>query len=324
MMLAAVLVIAPRAAMAEAPPPPVFADFGRTAPDRVAYDQAIDRGADYLVAPVVPTKDGSLIVAPDPELSAFTDVARRPEFGDRRRGAAIDGAPVSGWFCEDFTLAELKSLVTGSPAKGGGRTAPPSLFSLQDVIDIARAGCVRQARVVGVSPRLVRPTYYAAQELNLEPRLADIARLGGYDSSAAAMIAQAWEPTSLKTLAGLSRIRRVQLVDAEGGPADPTAMRYAAMIEPDGLKAVSGWAHAIAPVEPLLIQPAARGAIQPTGLGAAAHGAGLLVYARANPPVARARLTALFLAGADGVMCADAGLAARARGEAMERSRPVG
>jgi len=323
MMLAAALAVAPRVAMAGTPPPQVFADFGGIAPDRGVYDQAIDRGADFLVAPVVPAKDGSLIVAPDPELSAYTDVARRPEFGDRRRDATIDGAPVSGWFCEDFTLAELKSLVTGPPAKSGGRTAPPSLFSLQDVIDIARAGCVRQARVVGVSPRLVHPTYFAAQELNLEPRLADIVRLGGYDSPAAAMIAQAWEPASLKALAALSGIRRIQLVEAEGGPADPTALRYAAMIQADGLKAVSGWARAVAPTEPLLIQPAARGAIQSTGLAAAAHAAGLLVYARAIPPVARARLTALFLAGADGVMCVDAGLANRARGEAMEKLRPA-
>jgi len=324
MMLAAALAVAPRAAWAEAPLLPVFADFGRAAPDHGAYDQAIDRGADFLVAPVVPTKDGSLIVAPDPELSALTDVARRPEFGDRRKDTTIDGAPVSGWFCEDFTLGELKSLVTGAPARNGGRVAPPGLLSLQDVIDIARAGCVRQARVVGVSPRLVHPAYFAAQELNLEVRLADLVRIGGYDSTAAAMIAQAWEPASLRTLAGLSRIRRIQLVETEGGPADPAAPRYAAMTLPDGLKAVSGWAHAIAPTEPLLIQPATRGAIQPTGLAAAAHAAGLRVYARATAPAARSRLTALFLAGADGVMCSDAGLATRARGEAMEKLRPTG
>jgi glycerophosphoryl diester phosphodiesterase len=316
--LTAGLAALPRAALAEAPPPPIFADLG--VPDGPTCEQAIDHGADFLIAPVATTKDGGLVVAPDVELSSFTDVARRPEYADRRRDATIEGAAVSGWFTSDFTLAELKSLVTGPPG-GGGRAAPPSLLSLGDVIDIARSGSVRQARVVGISPGLLRPAFHAARELGLERRLADAIRVAGYDWAAAAIFIQSREPAALKTMAGLSAARRIQLVAAEGGPTDPAAPRFQAMIEPDGLSLVKSWAGAIGPAAPLLIQPGPKGAILSTGLAAAAHAAGLKVYARAESKASRASLMALFLAGADGVMAADVGLAARARSEAIDRLR---
>ncbi|MGH7024478.1 MAG: glycerophosphodiester phosphodiesterase [Caulobacteraceae bacterium] len=330
MLLTTAAALAPRIAAAEAPPPPVFAEFGERQPDRTACDQAIDKGADFLVSPVVAAKDGTLFVAPGNELSTLTDIARRPEFADRRKDKTVDGQAVSGWFTEYFNPAELKTLAIAPAPRGGGRTPLP-LLTLQEVIDIARAGSVRQARVVGISPRLVHPDYFAGLELNLEPRLADLIRLAGYNSRAAAMIVQGREPAALKTLAGLCGVRLTQLIDAEGGPADAKAMRYAAMISADGLTAVKTWASAVGPAEALLIQPGAKGAILATALAKAAHDAGLAVYARAAPPgphepygAPRARLTALFLAGADGVMCADVGLAVKARGEAMSRRRGGG
>ena len=316
--LTAGLAALPRAALAEAPPPPIFADLG--VPDGPACEQAIDHGADFLIAPVAATKDGGLVVAPDVELSPFTDVARRPEFADRRRDATVEGAAVSGWFTQDFTLTELKSLVTGAP-RGGDHTAPPTLLGLADVIDLARSGSVRQARVVGISPRLVRPAFHAAQELGLERRLADAIRQAGYDWAAAAIFIQSSEPAALKTMAGLSAARRIQLVGAEGGPEDPAALRYQDMIQPDGLALVKSWASGIGPAESLLIQPVQKGAIVSTGLAGGAHAAGLKVYARADAQTSRTRLTALFLAGADGVMAADVGQAVRARGEAINRLR---
>jgi glycerophosphoryl diester phosphodiesterase len=319
--LTAALALAPRAALAEAPPPPLFADFGPTAPARAAYDQAIDRGADFLIAPVVAAKDGALVVAAEIELSAFTDVARRPEFADRRKDRTVDGAAMSGWFSDDFTLAELRTLMIGPPPRSQ-REAPSTLMALQDLVDIARAGSVRQARVVGVSPRLVRPAFFAGSELALESRLADFIRVAGYDSAAAAMIVQSGEPASLKTLAALSSVRRIQLVDAEGGPADQAAMRYAAMASADGLAAVKAWAGAVAPVASMLVTPGPKGVLLPSGLAAAAHAAGLAIYPRAAPNAPRALLAALFAAGADGLMCPDVGQGAHARGEAMDRLKP--
>lgn len=329
-LLAAATMAAPGVSWAEAPPPPIFfVAPGPRAPTRSAYEDAIAKGADFLTAPVAVSSDGGLVVAPNNELSLFTDVASRPDFAARRKDKTIDGAAVSGWFSEDFSLSELTTLLTG-PAKSGGRavTAPPRLLSFQEVIDMARAGSIGAARVIGVSPRLVHPRYFAVQDLGLERALAGIVRLNGYDFSAAAMIVQSNEPAALRAFATLSRARRIQLIDAEGGPSDPSAMRYQAMTDADGLKAVSAWAGAIGPPESMVIQPGPRNSIMSTGLVEAAHAAALLVYARAAPPAphepygaAHTRLMALFLAGSDAVMCADVASAATARGEAMDRLR---
>jgi glycerophosphoryl diester phosphodiesterase len=326
--LAAAAVIAPRTASAETLPPLVFAEFGPKPPDRGAYDQAIDKGADFLTAPIVAAKDGTFFVAPDLDLTGFTDVAARAEFADRRRPATIDGVSVTGWFAPDFTGPELRSLVTGpaGPTRSRAPPAPPGLLTLQDVIDIARAGSVRQARVVGVCPQLIHPAFFDAQDLAIESRLAGLIRLAGYDSAAAAMIVMSREPTAMRALAGASRVRRVQRIDAAGGPADPTAPRFQAMAQPDGLNLVRSWAGAVAPDDSLLIQPGGKGAFAVSGLIAAAHQARLAVFARASAAqdggALRARLTALFLAGVDGVMCQDIGQAIRARGAAMDRLRP--
>jgi len=329
-LLAASAMAAPSVAQAEGPPPPiVFVAPGPKAPGRAAYEDAIAKGADFLTAPVAVSSDGGLVVAPNNELSLFTDVASRPDFAGRRKDKTVDGVAVGGWFSEDFTLRELTSLLTG-PAKTGGRslTAPPTLLSLQEVIDLARAGSIGAARVVGVSPRLVHPGYFAGQDLSLERALAKLVELNGYDSTAAAMIVQSNEPAALRAFGSLSQARRLQLIDTEGGPSDPSALRYQAMTNADGLATVRTWAGAIGPPESLVIQPGPKDSIASTGFVQAAHAAGLKVYARATPPAAhepygaaRTRLMALFLAGADGVICVDVGTAARARDEAMDRLR---
>jgi glycerophosphoryl diester phosphodiesterase len=328
MSLTTAALLAPSLAKAEPLPPLVFAEFGPVSPDRTAYDQAIDKGADFLVAPIVAAKDGVLIVAPAVELSAFTDIASRVEFADRRRQATVDGNTVSGWLASDFTGPELRSLVTGKPGPNRGRTAagPPTLLALQDVIEIARAGSVRQARVVGICPLLAHPAFFDAQDLAVESRLASFIRLAGYDSPAAAMIVASREPPALRTFAGAARVRRIQIIDAAGGPADPSAPRFQAMVGTEGLGLVRSWATAVAADESLIVQAGQKGAFAVSGLGAAAHAARLSVFARARLSQEggglRTRLTALFMAGVDGVMCDDVGQAVRARGAAMDRLRP--
>jgi glycerophosphoryl diester phosphodiesterase len=326
--LATLAMLAPRTAFAGLAPPSIFAEFGARPPDLAAYDQAIDKGADFLVVPIVAAKDGAVIVAPAIELSGFTDVASRSEFADRRRQAVIDGVSVSGWLATDFTGPELRSLATGAAGPSRGRTAPspPTLMGLQEVIDIARAGSIRRARVIGLCPRLVHPAFFNAQDIAIESRLAALIRLAGYNSVAAGMIVMSQEPAALKSLSAQSGVRRIQEIGAEGGPADPDSPRFQAMIGPDGLGIVRSWASAVAPDESLIIQPGAKGAFAVSGVIAAAHAAGLRVYARAPAAQAggndRAGLTALFLAGADGVMSEDVSQAAKARGAAMERLRP--
>ena len=75
-----------------------------------AYERAIDQGADYIEPDLVATKDLVLASRHENELSGTTDVATREEFEYRRRYKTIDGRLVAGWFAEDFTLAELRTL----------------------------------------------------------------------------------------------------------------------------------------------------------------------------------------------------------------------
>lgn len=313
----------PSVVRADAPPPPIFAEFAG-APSAAALREAIAGGADFLVAPVVTASDGGLAVAPDIELSAFTDIATRTDFADRRKQRTVAGVSRSGWFVDDFTLAELASLAT-APAKRDSRPAAlPTLPKLQDLVETARRASVATGRVVGIAPWLVRPAYFAGRDLALEPRLAEFIRGQGYDSPAAAMIVHSSEPASLKALKTLTQVRRVQVVNAEGGPDDEAAPRFGAMLNSQGLALVSGWAGAIAPVESLVIQPGDRGAILSTGLVQRARIAGLKIFARTDDRIAaspRQRIEALFLAGTDGVETTNVAQTARARSDAIDRLR---
>ena len=75
-----------------------------------AYEHAIKFGADYIEPDLVSTKDGVLVARHENEISGTTDVAAHPEFAARQRTKVIDGVPTTGWFTEDFTLVELKTL----------------------------------------------------------------------------------------------------------------------------------------------------------------------------------------------------------------------
>ncbi len=75
-----------------------------------SYELAARMGADYIEPDLVITADGVLVARHEPEIGATTDVARHPGFADRRTTKTIDGVTCTGWFAEDFTLAELRTL----------------------------------------------------------------------------------------------------------------------------------------------------------------------------------------------------------------------
>ena len=75
-----------------------------------SYRLAIEEGADYIEPDLVVTRDGVLIARHENEIGGTTDVAHHPEFASRRRTQVIDGETMTGWFTEDFTLAEIKTL----------------------------------------------------------------------------------------------------------------------------------------------------------------------------------------------------------------------
>ena len=307
----AAAVVAPVAARADTVRDPLVIARGAAAGDAPeltagAYDQAVKDGADFLAAHLVVSKDGVLIARRDNELSASTDIAVHPEFTDRHATKTIAGAERSGWFAEDFTLAELKTL--GCVAGDGrrGRAPAPSILTFQEVVDFARAACVRMARVVGVYAFIEDPAYFAGLNLALEPRLAEAVRKNGYDSLAAAMILASPDPAALKTLARLTRARRALRLVGDAA-FDPAAVRAVA--------------HAVAPDLTRVIDTSNPRKPLATPLAGQAQASGLAVHAWAAVDASQGLMEAAYAAGADAVLSELARPAARARSHTMSENR---
>jgi glycerophosphoryl diester phosphodiesterase len=295
----------------------------------MAYRLAIEEGCDFIEPDLVCTKDGHLVVRHENEIAGTTDVASRPEFAARKTEKLIDGQKISGWFTEDFTLAELKTLRARErlpqlrPGSAGfdGQEAIPTY---QEVVDLAKAESRRTGRTIGTYPEMKHPAYFAGIGLALEPRLADALKTNGLDSRTAPVFVQCFEVAPLKTFMGLSKARRVMLVGQ--GPA-PVDVKSAA-----GMKAIAAFADGLGPEWPLVV-PIVDGALgPPTTLVKDAHAAGLAVHpwtvraenaflparlkkgaAPADHGDAGAILKALYAAGVDGVFSDFPGLAAKAR-----------
>jgi glycerophosphoryl diester phosphodiesterase len=248
-----------------------------------AYQLAIAQGCDFIQANLVPTKDGVLVARREHELSATTDVADRPEFASRRSSKTVDGQSLSGWFSDDFTVAEIKTLtcrerlpdIRPQNVKLDGK-AP--VLTLSEVLAIARAGCVSTARTIGVCARMLHPGYFSSVGLPLEDRLAQDLANDGYVSPVAAVWVQAFEASALKSFSALSKVRRMQLIDAAGAPADDASRTYADMITPAGLGDIHAYADAVGVNQSLVIDPTAAVFPAPTTLVLDAHNAGLQIY----------------------------------------------
>src|SRR5579864_2884319 len=279
-LLAGAAALAPALARAEPPAPMIIAEGGaaeeRIEDTRSALDLAINEGCDFLQVNVVPAKDGTLIARRDNELSSTTNVASLPAFADRKTAKTVDGQSITGWFCEDFSVEELKTLACRERqpqlrpqlAKLDGKEP---LLTLAEVLDIARAGCVRTARTIGVCPRLVRWKYFADAGLPVDERLASVLTTAGYVAPAAAIWAQASEPGALKAFARLSRVRLMQLIDADAAKEMTTS---------EGLTDIKAYAQAIGPDQDLIFDPSAAAFPAPTTLVMDAKSAGLLVFSR--------------------------------------------
>jgi glycerophosphoryl diester phosphodiesterase len=295
----------------------------------MAYRLAIAQGADFIEPDLVATRDGHLVVRHENEISGTTDVAGRAEFAGRKTSKVIDGQKVDGWFTEDFTLAELKTLRArerlpqlrpASAAFDGQETIP----TYQEVVDLAKAASRRLGRTIGTYPEMKHPTYFAGIGLPLETRLADALKANGLDSRTAPVFVQCFEVEPLKAFMKLSRARRVMLVSQGAAPVDVTSAA--------GLKAIAAFADGVGPEWPLVI-PTAGGALgAPTALVRDAQAAGLAVHPwtvraenvflpqalrRGANPVDHgdvgAVFKALYAAGVDGLFSDFPGLAVKAR-----------
>lgn len=305
-MKALLALLALFAGAAFAAPPLVIAHRGASGwlPEHTlaAYFVAIEQGADYIEPDLVITKDGVLVARHENAIAvldaagqvreATTDVAERPEFAERKTTKTIDGRRVAGWFTEDFTLAELKTLRARErlPALRQANTRFDGQFEVptfDEVLQlVAQANERRRAQgrsPVGVYPETKHPSYFRALGLPLEEPLLKALDRHGLKGRDARVFVQSFEPASLQRLRALkSELPLVQLIAAQGKPYDFTAAgdarSFADLAAPAGLAEVKRYADAVG-VQTELVVPLAGGAQgTPTSLVKDAHAAGLKVH----------------------------------------------
>lgn len=244
-----------------------------------SYERAIEDGADYIEPDLVLTKDNVFVARHENNIADTTDVAAHPEFASRKTTKTIDGEQVTGWFTEDFTLAELKTLrakerlpqFRPANAKYDGQF---QVATLDEIIALAKQRSVELHRTIGIYPETKHPSYFASIGLPMERKLADQLRAAGWDKPGDPVFIQSFEVNNLKALHQMTGLRLIQLMDNEGGPADGAVASYAAMATPDGLKQVASYAYGIGP-NWAMIQ---KGDAAPSTLIADAHAAGLKLH----------------------------------------------
>jgi glycerophosphoryl diester phosphodiesterase len=304
-----------------------------------AYQLAIDLGADFIEPDLVATKDRVLVARHENEISETTDVEERAEFADRRRTKTIDGRAVSGWFTEDFTLAELKTLraeerlpeLRQENTVHDGRYQVPTF---EEVVALAKRNSTGRARPIGIYPETKHPTYFDKIGLSLEEPLVQTLRRHGLHDRNAPVFIQSFETENLRDLNRMVAVPLVQLIGGgRGGPADGSGLSYDQMSTAAGLRTVATYADGVGPDKNRVLPVAPDGRLaQPTDLVEDAHAVGLVVHPytfRAEkvflPPALRsagtpddygdlfAELRAFYAAGVDGVFTDQPDLAVLAR-----------
>ncbi|KQV90155.1 glycerophosphodiester phosphodiesterase [Rhizobacter sp. Root1221] len=279
-----------------------------------SYALAIELGADYIEPDVVATRDGHLIARHEPNITNTTDVASHPEFASRRRTAVVDGATEEGFFASDFTLAEIRTLrakqaFADRPQQFNGQFG---IATLDEVIALAKRKGREANRTVGVYIETKHPTYHQKLGLPLEQRVLNALTRAGWNYREAPVFIQSFEQANLKQLNKLTRVKLVQLIDANDVNADGSldftapydrpydwtasgdpallARTFAYLTTDAGLREVRTYADGIGPWKRYIVSTAANPngtgpgeaklkLLPPTDLIARAHQAGLVVHA---------------------------------------------
>lgn len=258
-----------------------------------SYQKAIDDGADIIEPDLVSTKDGVLVARHENDITGTTNVAELPEFADRRRIKVIDGERIDGWFTEDFTLAELKTMrareripkLRPYNAKLNDQFEIPTF---DEILKLVAQAAGKRGATIGIYPELKHPSYFRGIGLPLEEKLATALRGNDY-ARRAPIYVQSFEVAPLRTMKRLlgpsmPNVRIVQLIgNARSRPADwglaGDSRTYASMLTPLGLREVAAYANGIGPEKNLVIPRDARGNLgAPTALVGNAHAAGLVVH----------------------------------------------
>ncbi len=253
-----------------------------------AYALAIEMGADYIEPDVVSTADGVLVARHENEISGTTDVADHPEFADRRTTKTIDGRETTGWFTEDFTLAELRTLraverlpdVRPESATYDGRFPVPTLAEVVELVQQVEADT---GRVVGIAPETKHPTYFDSIGLSMEEPLVATLDAYGLDKKKDPVVLQSFEVSNLRDLDTMTRLPIAQLLSGGGAPYDQvvadTGVTYDDLRTPAGLKGISKYAEWVSPEKSQILprDPETGATGEPTSLVDDAHAVHLRV-----------------------------------------------
>jgi glycerophosphoryl diester phosphodiesterase len=278
------------------------------------YTLAIELGADYIEPDLVSTKDGVLIARHEPNIIATTDVADHPEFAARKRTRLVDGAPETGFFASDFTLAEIKTLRARQPIPADRPTQFDGKFQIptfDEIIALAKRKSAETGRVIGIYPETKHPTYHQALGLPLEDKLLAALTRAGWNHRQAPVFIQSFEQANLKALSKKTKVRLIQLVDADDVNADGSLAYNAPFDRPydwtasgkpellartfgwfatdEGLDDIATYAYGISPWKRYIVSTiddgsvsgpgeAARVLVEPTDLIERAHARGIKVH----------------------------------------------
>ena len=254
-----------------------------------AYELGARMGADYIEPDLVSTKDHVLVARHEPNITDTTDVASHPEFASRKTTKTIDGVTQTGWFTDDFTLAELKTLrakerlpdVRQRNTLYDGRYQVPTF---QEVINLVKRLDRELHRDIGIYPETKHPTYFRAEGLPLEELLVQTLNRNGLNHRGAKVFVQSFEISNLKALNKVLRVPLVQLLDSpDVKPGDVLAAggttTYGDLATAAGLKDVAKYADGVGPFKDYIIPRDASGhSLAPTSFVADAHAAGLVVH----------------------------------------------
>ncbi len=253
-----------------------------------SYELAARMGADYIEPDLVITRDGVLVARHENEISGTTDVASHPEFADRRTTKTIDGTALAGWFTEDFTLAELRTLraMERIPAVRQENTLFDRRYQVPtfaEVLELRRRLERELGRTIGVYPETKHSTYFSSIGLELETPLVRDLRHHGLDRRGAPVFVQSFELTNLQRLDQRLRVPLVFLTSASGAPYDLVATgdprTYADLTTPSGLQSISRFVDGVGPAKAQVIPATTTGELgTPTTLVRDAHRAGLVVH----------------------------------------------
>jgi glycerophosphoryl diester phosphodiesterase len=254
-----------------------------------AYRLAIRMGADDIEVDLVSTRDGVLVARHESELASTTDIAAHPEFADRQSTREIDGLEVSGWFVEDFTLAELKRLTArereaelrpDSAAYDGTCGIP----TFNEVLAMVHAESVRAGRAVGVMAELKHASYSESLGLPVDRALLADLRRHDLDHPRSRVTVMSFEPTVLRTLASQTKVSLVQLLGpASDRPTDLVAAgdprTYADLCTPEGLAWIDEYADGVGAHRSLVLAGSSSGSSgEPSALVREAHRRWLTVH----------------------------------------------